>query len=139
MFKHIKIALEVYGTFEVPGKVHNPSVLKFFHETGHKYINDDETPWCAAFVNWCLMKANIKGTGKLNARSFLNLGVKVKVPRLGDIVVLWRISSNSSSGHVGFFISQLKDKMYILSGNQNNRVCIQSYPVSQLLSYQRLI
>ena len=68
-----EIAIGQIGIKEIVGKEHNPEVLKYFKEIGHEWVKDDETAWCAAFVNWVLMKANKPRSGKLNARSFLNV------------------------------------------------------------------
>jgi uncharacterized protein (TIGR02594 family) len=131
------IALNEYGTKEIKGILHNTEVLKYFKDIGQKQIKDDETAWCAAFVNWVLMKAHKMTTGSLMARSFLKYGIKTKTPEIGDVVVLWRISPTSPYGHVGFFIKETKDKIYILGGNQSDEVNITAFPKSQLLSYRK--
>lgn len=133
-----EIALGEYGVHAIPGDVDSPRVLKYFKEIGHKWVDDDETAWCAAFVNWCLLKAGKPQTGMLLARSFMQYGVSTKTPILGDIVVLWRISKTSEFGHVGFFIHDTENYIYILGGNQSNQVNIQRFPKSQLLDYRKI-
>ena len=128
-----------YGTKGINGVAHNKQILKYFEETGHAWVKDDETAWCAAFVNWCLLKAGLKQTGKLNARSFLTYGEGVDKPKIGDIVVLWRISRNGPYGHVGFFVSETRDHVNILGGNQSNAVNITAFSKSQLLGYRRIM
>lgn len=137
MDKIIK-ALGEYGNTGVEGKMHNVQVTKYFEELGFTDIHDDETPWCAAFANWILRACNIKGTGSLAARSFLKLGVDTKQPRLGDLVVLWRIRPDSPYGHVGFFIKESDKLVWILGGNQNNSVNIMAYSKVQLLGYRKV-
>lgn len=135
----LKIALSQYAEWEWPGKEQNPAILKYFKETGFDYIKDDETAWCAAFVNWCLVRSGKVGTKKLNARSFLKYGEEVKKPQLGDIVVLWRDSINSGLGHVGFFIRETPSFIYILGGNQGDQVNISKYSKKYLLAFRRPI
>lgn len=46
------------------------------------------TPWCAAFVNWCLKEAGLPGTNSNLAKSFVNLtgtghvGIKTEPGRM---------------------------------------------------------
>ena len=101
-------------------------------------IEKDETAWCSAFANWVCKKVGVPYSGKLNARSWLSVGVQVENPRQGDIVVLWRENPNSWKGHVGFYIRQTKNWVYVLGGNQNNAVNIQAYPKKRLLQFRRV-
>lgn len=134
---HTEIALSQVGIKEIVGKRHNPEVLKFFATIG-EWVKDDETAWCSAFVNWVMIKAGKEYSGKLNARSWLNVGVKVDNPLVGDVVVLWRESPSSWKGHVGFFVREQGNFIYILGGNQNNQVCVQAYQKNKLLEYRRV-
>ena len=43
-------ALKEVGTRETPGPRHAKRVLDYWRIAGIDWINDDETPWCAAFV-----------------------------------------------------------------------------------------
>lgn len=136
--KPFEIALSQYGIWEWLGKDHNPQVLKYFKEIGHKWVKDDETAWCAAFVNWCLVKAAKIQTGSLAARSFLKYGVSTKKPQLGDLVVFWRGSKDGAEGHVAFYIAESKNSVYVLGGNQNQQVNISAYSKTQVLDYRKI-
>lgn len=132
----VKIALAEYGTKGILGKNSNKQVLKYFRDIGFSGITDDDTAWCTAFMNWCLLQAGYKGTGKLNARSFLTYGSETKKPVLGDIVVLWRDDPNSWTGHVGLFVAMSDTSVWVLGGNQDNMVNIKAFPKSQILSFR---
>jgi len=136
--KPIEKALSQYGIRETVGKKHNQEVLKYFHLIGHEWVTTDETAWCSAFVNWACKMTVRKHSGALNARSWLTIGDHVCNPELGDIVVLWRDKPSSWKGHVGFFVRQTKSWIYVLGGNQSNKVCIKAYPKSRLLGYRRV-
>ncbi len=135
----LKIALSQYGIKEIPGTKDNPEILKYFEELGFdgKKLHD-ETSWCSAFINWCAKKSGLTYSGKLTARSWLKVGCKVNNPRLGDIVVFWREKPESWKGHVGIYIREDENYIYVLGGNQNNKVNITAYPKSRLLNYIRL-
>lgn len=105
-----------------------------------EWINDDETPWCSIFLNWCAKKAGFERTGKANARSWLNVGRKVDIPEPGDTVIFWRGSKDSWKGHVGLFMGYGEDEdvIFSLGGNQGNQVSITEMPANQLLGFRRL-
>lgn len=94
------------------------------------------TAWCAGFVNAIEKKCGRKGTGKLNARSYLTYGSTVTTPKLGDIVVFKR-GNSSWEGHVSYFVSKDKEGILVLGGNQSNKVCYKYYPEESLLAYRR--
>lgn len=133
----LEVALLELGHKTFPGQSTNPEVLKYYAETGHAWVNDDETPWCAAFLNWVVQKAGYKQTKKLTARSFLYWGSKTQEPELGDVVVFWRESPTSWKGHCGVYIKELGGRIFVLGGNQNNEVNITSFPKGQVLGYRR--
>jgi len=131
-------ALQHVGTKEIPGAEHNAQVLAYFHSIGHQWVDNDEVAWCAAFANHIAKECGYPHTGKLNARSFLEIGEQVHTPKPGDIVVLWRESPTSWKGHVGFYINSTKDHIYVLGGNQSNEVNISPYPMERLVQFRRL-
>jgi len=129
------------GLEEWEGKdSNNPHVLDFFKDAGHDWVKDDETPWCAAFVNSVLKDCGIQGTGKLNARSFSQWGsaARLETANLGDIVVFWRESPDSWKGHVAFFAGfDNNGDILALGGNQGDSVSVQTYPRERVLTVRR--
>lgn len=138
MNRVLEIALQEFGLKEYAGRKHNPRILEFFAEIGHEWVKDDETAWCSAFMNWVALKAECPRSGKLNARSWLEVGTPVEDPKMGDVVIFWRESEHSWKGHVGIFINRIGDQIYTLGGNQRNSVNIQSYKADRLLGYRRI-
>lgn len=139
MMEILKVALREYGTKELTGPEHNPEVLKYFAECGFDTVKDDETSWCSAFICWCVQKAGFESSHSMVARSWLEWGVTVTEPVLSDITVLWRNEPHGWQGHVGLFIKRKGNQLWLLGGNQGNKVCIDQYPVNQLLGYRRLV
>lgn len=136
----LNIALSQYGVTEIVGNQHNPTVLNYFHEIGHKWVTTDETAWCSAFANWVALQAGKERSSALDARSWLKVGTPTQNPQQGDIVVYWREDPKSWKGHVGFFIGYSEDQkfIYTLGGNQRNRVCIAPYATDKLLGFRTL-
>lgn len=137
MMKAFLIALAQFGIGGFSGASHNKEVLKYFDDIGQAWVDDDETAWCAAFVNWCLWKSGAKHTGSLAARSFLKWGQPVEKPQIGDVVILWRIKPTSSFGHVGFFVKETSKYVFLLGGNQSNSVNITAFSKNRVLGYRR--
>jgi len=132
---HEAAAAEI-GVAETAGKDHTARIVEYHQSTSLK-ATDDETSWCAAFVNWCLAQAGVQGTNSASARSFLAWGKELKAPTLGCIVVLWRGAKSGWQGHVAFYAGQAKDgRILLLGGNQGNRVSIQAYPADRVLGYR---
>ena len=123
------------GLREIVGSRDEPRIVKFFAEAGHPYVKDDETAWCAAFVNAKLKEAGVAGTGKLNARSFLAWGQPRKTPAPGAIVVFKR-GNSAWQGHVAFYLGDAGDKIVVLGGNQANSVSEARYAKASLLGYR---
>lgn len=134
----VHLAMTQFLTKEFVGSKHNPEVLKYFDEIGHAWVNDDETPWCSAFMNWCAMNAGLERSAKLDARSWLNVGEVTHAPETGDVCILWRGTPAGWQGHVGIFVCKKEGQVYLLGGNQGDTVCVAPYAESRVLGYRRL-
>ena len=132
----LEAAGKYIGVTEVSGAMNNPKIVSMFRKaTGTP--EDDSVPWCAAFVGAVLKDAGIKGTMKLNARSYLDWGEEVTKPEAGDVVIFWRGKKDGWQGHVAFFVRFDGDKIVVLGGNQGDAVSIKSYAGSRWLGYRR--
>lgn len=117
----------------------NPKVLAYFRDAGHPEVKDDATAWCAAFVGAMLHRAGLPNTGKLTARSYLEIGRQIdrKDAQEGDLVIFER-GGSTWQGHVGFFVKDLGDRITVLGGNQANAVSLRSYDAKGLLGIRRI-
>jgi uncharacterized protein (TIGR02594 family) len=102
----------------------NPLIVEFFVSTSLKPSND-ETAWCAAFMNYCLLRSTDgkktdgtgKGTKSAAAMSFAKWGTSTVAPKPGDIVVFENVM-DKRKGHVGFFLADKGESVLVLGGNQ---------------------
>ncbi len=120
-----------------PGR-HNPAIIQYFREAGQGWVRDDETAWCAAFVNAMLHRAGIEGVQGVNAlraRAFMRWGLKLLAPEPGCIVVLPR-GSNPAEGHVGFLDRQEGPYVQVLGGNQGNSVSIRAFEAVKVIGWR---
>ena len=132
---YYKIAMSEIGVLEYPGDKHNPRIIEYHSHTNLK-ATTDEVPWCASFVCWCLDQAGYNHPHSASARSFLDWGNHCEATE-GCVVVLSR-PPNDWSGHVGFFVKRNRKYVWLLGGNQSNRVGIQKYHLSRVLDYRKL-
>jgi len=126
----IKIAEAENGVAEIVGKAHNPRVIEYHATTGG--FKDDETPWCASFVNWVMKKAGQGGTNSAAAMSWAKYGKKLSKPAYGAIAVF---SYGGGKGHVGFVVGKKGSNILVLGGNQGNMVKVSSFGTSQIAAY----
>ena len=137
----VAIARGEFGQRDYPGPRHNPRVVEYLNSTSLQ-ANFDETSWCSAFLNWCMVKARQRGTNNAAARSWLSYGQALSNPRPGCIVVLWRESPSSWKGHVGFFDGwDVGNRVRFLAGNQGggvsrDEVCVANFPQERILGYR---
>lgn len=125
------VALGELNQKEIPGETHNPRILAYHAETTLK-ASSDEIPWCASFVNWVLKQIGEVGSRSALAKSFLDWGTTLKEPVKGCVCVFDR----DGGGHVAFFDHLEGESVFVLGGNQDNKVSLAPYPKSKLLSYR---
>ena len=96
------------------------------------------TPWCKYFITWVFRQHNISTPPGGMARSMLGWGSPVSEPRPGDIVVLWRGTHDDGvTGHVGFFIKEDQQYVWLIGGNQGDKVTEAKFLKSKVLGYRR--
>ncbi len=126
------------GVHEIKGGTHNKRVIEYMNATKWgTWVHDDETPWCAGFVGWCVVKAGLKEMVppySLGAKSWLKFGVSAGKPVLGAIAV----KSRRGGGHVGFVVGESRGGkyLYILGGNQGDKVSVRKYLRSVWLDFR---
>lgn len=129
------------GIAEIPGAKHDSRIVAMLKHVGIQR-GGDETPWCAAFVNWILENYGAPGTNSARARSFEDWGepVDIEDAQPGDVFVLWRKKPNSRAGHVGFLqrFERGRRRVCLIGGNQRNRVGSKSFPVGRVVAVRRL-
>jgi len=124
---YINVAKGEIGTKEWHGEADNPEVMKYHHSVA-TWFKDDETPWCASFVNWVMEEAGYDSMDSARALDWLNHGEESE-PVFGAIAVKARYNSEGKAvgGHVGFLVGEDRHYFYILGGNQKDSVRISKY------------
>lgn len=124
------------GTHEGTARKPNPAVQKMFKDAGFPNIKDTTgVAWCAAGLNAVLERSGNPGSKSLAARSFLNWGEPCE-PKLGCIVVIWRVSKNGWQGHCFLYAGETETHIKGLGCNQSDSVTVALFPKSRVLGYR---
>jgi len=117
------------GLREIPGKRHNPKILRWIRALGG-WFTDDETPWCGTFVAHCIRSAGLPVPKHwYRARAWANWGQPC-TKLVGAVAVF----SRGGGGHVGFIIGQSDQHIYVLGGNQRNAVNVMPIARDRLIA-----
>lgn len=141
------IAQVFTGEKEMGGGLDNPLILAML-KTDNDWPQDDEVPWCSAFVNFVAKLLRLPRSKSLRARSWLEIGkgIPLNEAKVGfDVVILKRGKGEQpgpevieAPGHVGFYAGQFGDFIEVLGGNQSDTVKVSRYPADRLLGIRRL-
>lgn len=134
----IMAGLSFYGLKAIYGPINESKIVNFFKKVGLINVDNDEVPWCSVFIMALAMDLGIKVNANATARSWLNAGIKVEKAEIGDVCIFWRGSVDSWQGHVGLFVAENSQNIYVLGGNQAGSVNIAPFPKTQLLGIRRL-
>lgn len=123
-----------HGTKEIVGPEHNDRILQYWlmGRVALK-VSDDETPWCAAFVNAALVQTGFDGTKSGRARSFQPGPNFITCDERIGAIAVFSSSRGPASGHVGFVEEVGDTQIWVTGGNQGNRVCVAPFPRARLL------
>ena len=132
--KHLVVARGELGVKEIYGGGDNPRIVEY-HQTCSLKATDDETPWCSAFINWCVIQAGLTGTNSAAAISWMQWGKAVPLAQgtPGDLVIFSRTGGN----HVGFYLSHDNNAIRVLGGNQKDEVNIATFSRARFLGLRR--
>lgn len=140
------IASKYIGIKEIPGILNNQIIMAMLR-LDNQWPENDEVPWCSAFVNWIAFNAGVKRTKSLLARSWLAFVPQIPIDCAEqgyDIVILSRgdnppgPNNLTAPGHVGFYAFHHGKSVWVLGGNQGDSVSISEYPIQRMLGIRRL-
>ena len=117
--------------------------LKSQAHEGDIVLDPATTAWCAAWMNFCERTVGNLGTGRVNARSFLDYGrpVDLESAERGDIII-FDFEHDGVHGHVTYLDHrvELEDGaggVVCLGGNQSDKVQYSTYGVVNLAGIRR--
>lgn len=135
----LQVARRYKGLAEIPGDESHPSILDMARAIGAPawYHNDDQ-PWCAVAQNFCLLESGLPmavGTrgdpfDRLRALTFRTYGQSLAGPALGAIGVF------TGPTHVGMYLGEFRDLLYVYGGNQHNAMCATWIRARRLLEWR---
>ena len=141
-----QLAERFIGTQEITGQLDNPQVMAML-KLDMDWPEHDEVPWCSAFINYITWMLRLPRSKSLLARSWLEIGEYITIHEAkcdSDIVILNRetpfVGANNltAKGHVGFYAGLTGYSVYILGGNQSNKISVAKYDATDILGVRRL-
>lgn len=126
----LRLAYSHLGLREIKGRTHNMTIVGFWERLG-LHFRDDETPWCAGFVNAMIRDAGLPIVAKNRAAAlewcWNGYGQRLKGPALGAVMSITR-PGRTGSGHMAFVVGRAAhDNIMGLGGNQGDAVSINPY------------
>ena len=110
------------GIREVPGRVHNKTILGWAKAL-KSWVTDDETPWCGLFVASIMQRSGLTyPTEYLRARAWADWGSNLRSDRVSPGAIL--VFARKGGGHVGFYLGEDPESYHVLGGNQDNSVSV---------------
>lgn len=133
----IQQASKLIGMKEIPGEdQNNPDILELARELNLMWIKNDEVPWCAVGLNAVLKRCGLSYKSTARALDMLDYGISIEIPEPGDICVFERIGGGHNAFYLGHHAT-LKNKIWIMGGNQGNEWKIALYSTDNLKAYRR--
>lgn len=135
----LRLAYSHHGLREIVGRHNNAEILGWWERLSLPF-KDDETPWCAGFVNAMVQASGLPIVGKNRAAAlgwrWNGYGVRLDGPALGAIMSMER-PGKPGSGHMTFVAGRDKNGNIMgLGGNQGNMVSINPYsPTARKAQY----
>lgn len=126
----LRHAYKFLGLKEIKGPRHNREIISWWEHLKLPF-RDDETPWCAGFMNRMVQMAGLP-IPKKNRAAALGWrwnahGTRLDGPALGAVFSITR-PGRPGSGHTGFVAGRnAKGDVMILGGNQGDMVSINPY------------
>jgi len=130
-------ALSFYGEKPLKGPAANQQIIEFLKATSYPDPASDEIPWCSAFLVWIFKECCVDTPANAAAISWMQYSKKTDEPRIGDVVVLEWHNAKGVHRHVGLFVREVLNGIYILAGNQDGTVDIALWKKADVLSYRR--
>lgn len=129
----VDLAATFLGVKEIPGPKNNPQILEFLKGIS----SNEDTPWCAAFVNYVMTHSGYKGSGSAMARSFEKSSNFTHTNNYtpGAIVTRYRGDKAAGLGHVGFAVGRKPGFVAFLGGNQGDKVSVSWQPEEFITGY----
>lgn len=135
----LNVAHNYLGLKEIPGARDNPQIVTWWSDIGAGWFDDDETPWCGAFIGGTLLEAGLpilSSSQAPRARAWENWGQRLDGPAVGAVVVFRRGSPSSGSGHVAFVLGKRNGRLVCLGGNQSNAVTVANFDPGRVTAYR---
>jgi uncharacterized protein (TIGR02594 family) len=128
----LKIARSYDGLKEIPGPLHNQTIIRWLGKLKAWWSND-EAPWCGVFVAHCIKEAGLPYPKLyMRAKAWAEYGSLLRRDRLATGAIL--VFDRAGGGHVGFYVGEDAGHYFVLGGNQDNAVNVMKLGKTRLVA-----
>jgi len=135
----MRVAAGKIGTLEDVRKRNGEAeVQRYLARTGFSGIEGE--PWCSTFVRWVMEQIGYAPCRGVDTRAWLGWGERT--PARYGAVAVFEDSDVDSPGHVGFYVGESRNCVYVLGGNTWARgryapgIGIRAYSKARLVGYR---
>lgn len=130
---HVAVALSQIGVVEWPGQKESNPIIEAYHGMTRAGESPDHVPWCSSFLCWVMEMSGIPSTKSKSASSWRTWGNPCDPSQLGAVIFLGKKDPDAGgTGHVGISLGISGKTLFLLGGNQADRVDIGTRPVSRI-------
>lgn len=132
----VRVALAEIGVVEDtrPGK--SLARIEDYHAVTYAGRAPDDVSWCSSYLCYAFETAGIKSTKSKTAASWATWGVAV-TPRQFAVCVFGKKDKDAGgSGHVGICLGISGTELYLLGGNQTNKVSIATRKTADVVAWR---
>lgn len=120
----VRVGLAEIGVVEDVRPGRSTARIEDYHAVTFGGRSPDDVPWCSAFVCFVMEAVGIKSTKSKTASSWASWGYQV-APRPFAVVFFGKADKDAGgTGHVGICLGISGTELYLLGGNQSNKVSI---------------
>lgn len=132
----VALGLAEIGVVEDTRPARSHQRIEQYHAVTRGGRADDAVPWCSSFVAFVFEQAGIVSTRSKMAASWSTWGEAV-APRLGAVAVFGKTDLDAGgTGHVGIALGVSSGEVYVLGGNQRNRVSVATRRVRDVVAWR---
>lgn len=132
----VSLGLNEIGIVEDTRPNKSTKRIEEYHAVTRAGSSPDDVPWCSSYCCWVFEACGIVSPKSKAASSWLKWGYAVP-PRMGAVVVFGKTDPDAKgTGHVGIALGISGRDVYVLGGNQQNKVSIVTRDVRSVVAWR---
>lgn len=132
----VRIGLAEIGVVEDVRPGRSTARIEDYHAVTFAGRSPDDVSWCSSFVAFVFESSGIRSTKSKTAASWATWGFEVPPRQFAVVFFDKKDPDAGGSGHVGICLGISKNELYLLGGNQSNRVSIATRKLADVKTWR---